>query len=182
MLKWFKKPKHPDYSYTCKCCGKVYDTMPLCFGGNLPPYYYSVPENEREDRIELKESLCVIDDHFFHRGRITIPIIDHHEDLLFNVWTTISRQNFEIRNTLWNDPERVNQQPYFGYLQTEIPTFDNTFNLQVIAIENKIGLIPSIEILDESHPLYLHQQNGITFAHATSIVQTILIDEHHDQA
>ena len=32
----------------------------LCFGTNKPDYYFSVPVNERAERIELKESLCVL--------------------------------------------------------------------------------------------------------------------------
>jgi hypothetical protein len=75
-----------NIKYICKCCGTTYDEIPLCFGNEYPDYYFSVPIEERETRVELTESLCVIDDHFFHRGRLIIPILDFHEDLIFNVW------------------------------------------------------------------------------------------------
>ncbi len=153
--------------------------MPLCFGNDQPMHYFSVPPDERDKRIELKESLCVIDDHFFHRGRITIPITDYHEDLTFNVWTSISEDNFEIRNTLWNDAARVEQPPYFGWLQTTIPTYGNTLNIKTIARENEPGLIPTIEVIEENHPLTLDQQNGITFDIAKQKVQEILKDQHN---
>jgi hypothetical protein len=101
--------------YMCSCCGKAYDELPLCFGADYPEYYYSVHPNERETRIELHESLCVVDDqYFFHRGRLTIPITVYHEDLIFNVWTTISKDNFDKRMNLWSDPNRTKEEPYFG--------------------------------------------------------------------
>ncbi len=154
--------------------------MPLCFGGEFPDYYFSVPPEEREQRIEISESLCVIDkEHFFHRGRIIIPITDYKENLTFNVWTSISEENFSIRNNLWSDPNRINQQPYFGWLQTIVPTYGNTINIKTIAIEQEIGLIPNIKVVEENHPLTIDQQNGITFKVAVEKVEAILKGYHN---
>ena len=166
------------YSFTCDCCGKTYDEMPLCFGSEYPDYYFSIPEEERKTRIELTESLCIIDDHYFHRGQIEIPIIDYSENLIFNVWTTISKKNFELRNELWNKPDRVKQEPYFGWLQTLIPTYENTLNITTIARENEVGYIPTIDIVEDNHTLQYDQQNGITFETAASKVNTILKEWH----
>jgi len=154
--------------------------MPLCFGGEYPDYYFSVPPEERTTRIELAESLCVIDQkHYFHRGRITIPIHDHKEDLTFNVWTSISSENFGIRNSMWNDPERVRNKPYFGWLQTLVPTYGNTLNLKTLAREQEVGLIPTIELIEEGHPLTLDQRNGISFDTAVKKVGDILKEFHN---
>jgi hypothetical protein len=173
-------PKRNKFSFKCSCCGKIYDEMPLCFGSEFPDYYFSVPPEERESRIQLTESLCAVDqEHFFHRGRITIPINDHTEDLVFNVWTSISEENFRSRNSMWNDPERVNNKPYFGWLQTQVPTYGDTLSLKTLAHEEAIGLIPSIEIIEEGHLLALDQQNGISFKEAIKKVDAILKQFHH---
>jgi Uncharacterized protein conserved in bacteria len=165
--------------YQCSCCGQVYDELPLTFGNDFPDYYFSIPPDERETRIEIKESLCVVDDkHFFHRGRLTIPIVDHDDDLVFNVWTSISEDNFVKRNDLWNIPDRVNEEPYFGWLQTTIPTYGQTLNLKTIAIENEVGLIPTIQIIEDEHPLTVDQEKGITFNRALQIVDFILTGGH----
>jgi hypothetical protein len=169
-----------NYSFTCSCCGQVYDEMPLCFGTEYPDYYFSIPPDERATRVELKESLCVVDNHYFHRGRITIPIIDFEDDLVFNVWTSISEENFIKRNEQWNDPERVNQEPYFGWLQTVVPSYENTINIKTISHENEVGIIPTVEIIEENHQLFDDQQNGITFKIASEKVQNILRSWHKD--
>lgn len=130
-----------------------FDEMPLCFGDEYPDYYFSVPPEERDNRIELHESLCIVDDHYFHRRRLIIPIIDHAENLIFNVWTSISKENFELRNEIWNEPNRTGHGPYFGWLQTVVPTYGDTLNIKIIALENEAGLIPTIEVIEDFHPL-----------------------------
>jgi hypothetical protein len=166
-------------SYTCSCCGKAFDSLPLCFGAEYPDYYFSIPADEIGLRVEYSTSWCVVDnEHFFHRGRLTIPIIDHNENLIFNVWTSISEENFGIRMELWNDPNRINQQPYFGWLQTFVPTYGDTLNLKTIAIEQGIDLIPEIKMIEEDHPLTTDQEKGITYKRAVEIVDEILKKEH----
>lgn len=174
----FKKNIKPPYK--CSCCGQVYDKLPLCFGADYPDYYFSVPAEEREKRIELKESLCVVDEqHFFHRGRLTIPIIDHNEDLIFNVWTSISANNFVKRMDLWEDPNRTNEEPYFGWLQTTIPTYGKTLNIKTIATEQEVGIIPEIKSTEEGHPLTIDQEKGITYKIAVEIVDKIIRQLHN---
>ena len=175
----FRNKESNKTAFKCECCGLEYDQMPLCFGSDYPDYYYSIPPDEREDRIEMKESLCVIDEkHFFHRGRLTIPINDFDEDLVFNVWTSISEENFGLRMDLWEDTNRINQEPYFGWLQTHVPTYGDTLNKKTIAIENEVGLIPSIKMIEENHLLSSNQESGISFETAKKIVNQILSKEH----
>lgn len=180
-MKLFKifKNENKKQNYKCNCCGKEYDVLPLCFGADFPEYYFSIPQHEREKRIELKESLCVVDEkYYFHRGRLTIPIIDYHENLIFNVWTSISEENFEKRMELWNDPNRINEDPYFGWLQTKVPTYGETINIKTIAKEEDIGLIPKIISIQEQHRLTNDQENGITYKRAIQIVDQIMKQEH----
>ncbi|MFY0698804.1 MAG: DUF2199 domain-containing protein [Balneola sp.] len=156
-----------------------YDQIPLCFGPDFPDYYFSVPPENRAERIELKESICVVDKkHFFHRGRLTIPIVDYKEDLIFNVWTSISEDNFGLRMDLWEDPKRTEQEPYFGWLQTQVPTYGDTLNKKTIAFENEVGFIPTVQMIEESCKLTSDQENGISLDEAKKIVNQILRTEH----
>ncbi|WP_081909383.1 DUF2199 domain-containing protein [Flavobacterium sp. ASV13] len=167
------------YTYKCSCCGEIFNQMPLCFGNEFPAYYFTIPPKEREKRIEYGGSWCYIDEEFFfHQGRLTIPIIDYHEDLVFNVWTTISEDNFCLRMDLWEDPNRVNQEPYFGWMQTNVPTYGETLSLKSIAIEQGLDLIPEIRMIEENHPLTIDQENGITLEKAISIVDEIMKIQH----
>lgn len=179
LFSFLKKNNHKP-TYKCSCCGQVYDELPLCFGTDFPAYYFSVPPDERERRIELKESLCVVDEqHFFHRGRLTIPIVDHTEKMIFNVWTSISADNFSKRMALWEDSKRIKEAPYFGWLQTIVPTYGDTLNIKTIAIEREVGIIPEIKSIEEGHRLTIDQENGITYKRAVEIVDEIMKRQHN---
>ncbi|MBL7817016.1 MAG: DUF2199 domain-containing protein [Saprospiraceae bacterium] len=170
---------HHTTAYKCPCCGQTYDELPLCFGSDKPDYYYAIPTDEREKRIELKESLCVVDEeHFFHRCRLIIPIIDYPEDLIFNVWASISEDNFWIRMDLWGNPNRTQQNPYFGWLQTLVPTYGETLNIKTLAFEQEVGHIPHIKVVEENHALTIDQEKGITYEKALDIVDKILSEAH----
>lgn len=174
----FTKNLHKQ-TYKCSCCGKIFEDLPLCFNSDFPEYYYSIPVDERVERVEMKESLCVIDEqYFFHRGRLTIPIIDYHEDLVFNVWTSISPENFEKRMDLWENTNRIYEEPYFGWLQTEVPTYSDTINIKSIAIEQEVGIIPKIKSIEEGHSLTFDQENGISFKNALKLVDEIMKEKH----
>ena len=178
LFPFFKKQNN-KIGYKCSCCGQVYEEVPLSFGGDFPDYYFSVPPEERNERIELQPSLCVVDkEHFFHRGRLTIPIIDHTENLIFNVWTSISEDNFGIRIDFWEDPKRLDQERYFGWLQTIVPTYGDTLNIKTFAIEQAVGLIPEIKVIEENHPLKFDQDNGITYKKTLEIVDKIMREQH----
>ncbi|WP_316846273.1 DUF2199 domain-containing protein [Pedobacter psychrodurus] len=178
LFSFFNKAKK-KHSYTCSCCGEVYNQLPLCFGSDYPDYYFSVPPDEVAERIDINESWCVVDqEHFFHRGRITIPITDHSENLIFNVWTSISADNFNKRMELWELPERINHEPYFGWLQTIVPTYGDTLNIRTIAIEQQVGIIPEIKVIEEEHALTFDQDNGITYKRAVEIVDQIMRTQH----
>ncbi|WP_076672076.1 DUF2199 domain-containing protein [Pontibacter indicus] len=168
-------------TYKCACCGMELGNLPLTFGSDYPEYYFTIPEEERETRIEETKSLCVVDEeYFFIRGRLTIPIIDYEEDLIFDVWTTLSEKNFIRTNELWNDTDRVNEPPYFGWLQTYVPTYGNTLNIKTKVITQEVGVIPKVVVIEEDHSLALDQTNGITLEKVLAIITEIIPDLHQE--
>jgi hypothetical protein len=164
--------------FTCATCGQYHHELPLCFGAEVPDFYYSVPPAEREARIEVSADWCVIDnEHFFVRGCIKIPIVDYHEPLIWNVWTSLSEASFIRAQELWNDPLRAREEPYFGWLQTLVPGYKNTLNIKTWVYTQPVGIIPQVEVFEEDHQLTLDQQNGITLAQVKQIVEQILHEE-----
>lgn len=149
----------------------------MCFGAEFPDFYFSVPPEERESRIELLESLCVVDEtHFFVRARIEIPVIDSDEVFCWNVWTSLSEQNFIRTNEVWNDENRINEPPYFGWLQTTLPGYPETLNIRTWVHTQSVGVIPRVEVIEENHPLTIEQQQGITWQRVIELVETVMHD------
>jgi hypothetical protein len=164
--------------FTCATCGQYHDELPLCFGAEVPDFYYSVPPAAREARIEISADWCVIDNaHFFVRGRLEIPIVDYPEPLIWNVWTSLSEASFIRAQELWNDPSRVQEAPSFGWLQTVVPGYENTLNIKTWVHTQPVGVIPRVEVFEEAHPLTQDQQHGITLTQAQQLVAQLLHEE-----
>lgn len=54
----------------------------------------------------------------------------------------------------------------------------DTLNIKTIAIEEKIGKIPTIKSIEEGHRLTTDQEKGITYQKAVEIVDEIMKQEH----
>jgi len=168
--------------YRCSCCGKEFKQLPFCIGAEFPDYYFSVPEEEIENRVHFTKDLCVIDDeYFFIRGRINIPIIDYPESFAFNIWTTLSESSFMRVQELWNNPERVNEPPYFGWLNTKIPTYNCSENIKTNVHTTSLEFIPEIKIIEENHQLKVDQDNGITLQKAFEILEVVMPGFHNKE-
>ncbi|OON70958.1 DUF2199 domain-containing protein [Hymenobacter sp. CRA2] len=163
------------HGFTCSTCGEYHEELPMCFGADFPDYYFSVPPQEREKRIEYSKDWCVVDeDHFFIRGRIEIPVHGSDELFCWNVWTSLSEGNFIRSQEFWHDPERVHEPPYFGWLQTVIPGYPETLNIRTFVHTQPVGTIPRVEVIEEGHRLTLDQQQGISMERVIELVTPLL--------
>ncbi|MDF7811579.1 DUF2199 domain-containing protein [Hymenobacter sp. YC55] len=161
--------------FTCSRCGEFHALLPLCFGAEYPDYYFGVPPQDRESRIEYNRDWCVVDEaHFFVRARIEIPIIDSEEVFCWNIWTSLSEKNFLRAHEVWTNPERVNEPPYFGWLQTVVPGYPATLNIKTTVHTQQIGTIPRVKVFEEKHPLTLEQQEGITWQRVKELVEAAM--------
>lgn len=155
-------------SYRCATCGELHDDLPD-IGVDKPDYYWSIPEEERDERIELTSDSCVIDDtDFFIRGVIEIPIIDYPHSFGFGVWVSQKRENFYA---YVNNPNSDEIGPSFGWLSTQLTYYEeDTLSLKTRAHFHGNDERPSIELEPTDHPLAQDQLNGITLEKAWEIV------------
>jgi hypothetical protein len=156
----------------CPHCNNDLSELPLCYGIEAPHYFYTVPE---EKRTELTEDFCVIDEqHFFIRGHIQIPIIDSHEKFIWSVWASLSAENFLKSNELLLVEGREDEEPYFGWLSTELSIYPvTTLSLKTRVHTQEVGAVPLIELEETDHPLAVEQREGITLERVKEIAHLI---------
>lgn len=156
----------------CPHCHNELNELPFCYGTEAPHYFYMVPE---EKRTELIRDFCVIDEqHFFIRGHIEIPIIDTNEKLIWSVWVSLSEENFLRSNELLHVEGRENEEPYFGWLSTELSIYpETTLSLKTWVHTQEVGAVPLIELEHMNHPLAVEQREGITMERVKEIAHLI---------
>lgn len=160
--------------YTCGSCGEWHDELPLAYGTDAPDYWS--PQLEDDERSELGEEQCVLaGEHFFVRGRIAIPLLDHDEDFEWGVWVSLSEESFKRMSELWSTPGREREPSYFGWLSTELPVYTPaTLNLKTRVHTEPVGVRPLVELEPTDHPLAVQQRTGITLADVQCFAELLL--------
>jgi len=122
-----------------------------------------IPQEELAKRVELSDDLCVVDDeHYFTAARLSLPILGTDDALDFICWVSLSRQSYDRMTASWLDPDRVNEEPYFGWFSSRLPGYPDTLNLKVKLHQQAPGIRPMIELEPTEHPLSLDLHNGIS--------------------
>jgi hypothetical protein len=118
----------------------------------------------------MTSDLCVIDESaFFIFANIELPIIDSPDRFVWSVWVSLSMQNFLRARELWHQPGREMEPPYFGWLNSSVPTYPETLNLKTNVHTRPVGARPFIELERTEHPLAREQRDGITWARVQEI-------------
>jgi len=162
------------YTWTCSCCGRQFDELPLNWSADAPAPYYDVPEAERAARTRLSKSFCTVDRQAFVRGAIEIPIIGQPERYAWGVWVSLSEKSSETVRVLWDDPDQERAGPFFGWLCTRLPLYRETLHLKTKVHLRAPPTIPLIELEPTDHPLAVEQRGGITIARVVEIVEALL--------
>ncbi|WP_433666141.1 DUF2199 domain-containing protein [Nocardia sp. CA-136227] len=160
-------------TFTCTCCDELHDGPPLSFTFPAPAYWND--EVAEAPGSVLGDEQCVIaGEHFFVRARIVLPILDSDDEFVWGVWISLSEQNFHRMPELWDDPARVDEPPYFGWLSTQIPIYaPTTINLKTKLHTQPLGTRPLVELEPTDHPLAVEHRTGITRARVQSIAEQL---------
>ena len=163
--------------YQCSTCDEFHSGLPFSYGSPAPASYFDIPENERDDRVVLSSDQCIIDDeYFFILGLLEIPVLDADEDLFsWNVWVSLSEENFNRASDLWETAGREKEPPYFGWLSTSLPCYEgNTLLLKTNVHTRPVGERPFIELELTDHPLSIEQRNGLSMKRVQEIAEHTL--------
>ncbi|GGN27831.1 hypothetical protein GCM10011609_83440 [Lentzea pudingi] len=142
----------------------MHDGLPFAY--SMPAPVYWSPEVADKPGSFLGGEQCVIEnEHFFVRGRIVLPVRDAEEDLEWGVWVSLSPANYARMIDVFEDPARVDEPPYFGWLSTVLPGYEHTtLNLKTNLHTQELGVRPLIEVEPTNHPLAVEQREGKTLA------------------
>ncbi|MFI9812454.1 DUF2199 domain-containing protein [Saccharothrix variisporea] len=161
-------------SYLCSCCDRLHPGPPFGYGAPAPAFWHDGLADD-PDSI-LAEEQCVIGgEHHFVRARLVLPVVDADEDFEWGVWVSLSPANAARAAQLWDDPARVAEPPYFGWLSTDLPGYDpGTLNLKTMVHTQEVGVRPLVELEPTDHPLAVEQRGGITVERVRAIAELLL--------
>jgi hypothetical protein len=149
--------------YRCVTCGQSHDEEASAFLFSLPLYALQIPPGDQARRVDATSDQCVVDgQHFFILGNLDVALRDSSNFIRWSVWTTLSERNFLRASELWNAAGREAEPPYFGWLSNQVPGYPDTLHVKTVVHTQPVGIRPRIEIIEEDHPLWVEQREGIS--------------------
>jgi hypothetical protein len=160
--------------FQCHTCGEFHKGIPT-FGWEYPIQYLEVAEQERPLRCVLTSDTCVIDEKwFFVRGCIEIPVHRIDDPFIWGAWVSLSPKSFQRFVALEEAEERVNEEPFFGWLCAHIRIYPDTLNLKTMVHLRNGGLRPFFELEPTDHPLAVEQREGISMDRVAEIYEAMV--------
>jgi hypothetical protein len=163
-----------DYAWTCACCGRQFNTLPLDFAIKAPHNWFGIPDEERANRVKLTSDICIIDDEErYVRGCLEIPVHGLADAFVYGVWVSISERSLLRIRELWDAEVRDDEPPLFGWLCNNIAIYGETLHLKTNLHLRNGGSRPLIELEPTDHPLAVEQRTGITVARVQEIIAAL---------
>jgi len=152
-----------DHAWTCNCCGRTFDTLPMAFGIAVPDNWLGLPEAERDTRAKLTDDVCIIDDaEYYVRGCLEIPVSDSSECLVLGVWVSVSEESLRYMLDRWNAQIAEDEPPRFGWLSTWLKGYPEPHEIRCHVFLQSGDLRPRIVLQPTDYPLAVEQHRGIT--------------------
>ncbi|WP_378742709.1 DUF2199 domain-containing protein [Nocardia brasiliensis] len=161
-------------TFSCSSCAELHDGPPLSYG-TLAPVYWNADLADQQGSVLGEEQCVIAGAHFFVRARLVLPITDTDGEFDWGVWVSLSEASFHRLSALWDNPARVEEPPYFGWLSTELPLYEpTTVNLATKLHTQPLGDRPLVELEPTDHPLAVEQRAGITMARVQRFAEQLL--------
>ncbi len=153
--------------WQCAGCGGLHNGLPDLATNH--PHVSGVPTeqelnaNLRLDGNFLSEDFCVLNgEHFFIRTILKLPIQGRDDEFGFGVWSSLSRTNFNLYLDSFDEgfPEGDNEH-WTSWFSSSLSCFEKSFKAKTWVVPQPNRQRPHVLFVEEEHPIYQFQQNGL---------------------
>ena len=75
---------------------------------------------------------------------------------------------------MWTVEGRESEPPFPGWLNTQMPLFGDTINVEVSVQTQPLGRRPHFTLTDPEHPLAIEQREGISVRRVEQIAEIMI--------
>jgi hypothetical protein len=171
-VSWFRRKRASPLAslageWRCAGCGERHSgVMDLAAAAPEPWPHDSDREPNSAIRFDgdfLSEDFCVLEGrYFFVRAVLEIPVHGLAEKFGFGCWSTLSRANFDLYLSGFDDGRFPDCGPWSGWLSNRLEHFTDEEPLALLVYPQPGRQRPTLLVQDDSHPLAIAQHEGVT--------------------
>ena len=154
-------------TWTCAQCGEVHGGM-FDIGAAAPDPWGRADHIESNSALRfdgdfLSDDFCVIGgEHFLVRCVLEIPVHGMADPFGFGLWSSLSRENFDLYVDGFDSGHDAGLGPWTGWLCNQAADYVGTEPLPLWVEPQPSRQRPRLFVADEQHPLAIAQEQGIS--------------------
>ena len=160
-----------DESKLVKCsqCGDYHDIEKAEVSFSLPDEYFMLDEDEKNSRGKADSNFCQLDNRFFVRSVVPIPVLDRDDFYCWGAWSEVMKDDFKMIIDTWEDVDVSNYSAISADLANEVPEY-----------QNSIGLSGDLILKSETRPFfYIKQESRFKSDQLSGITVEDIIRYYH---
>lgn len=163
--------------FICSICGNSHDTSEISFGTEAPLQWDLLSDAERSGSLLSPDQCEIVSSEgksYYIRACLQIPIRDKDQSFTWGVWCSLSEKSYSEISENWENPDRTQIGPHFGWLCTDIPSYPQTAFLKTMVHQRSIGMRPLVKLEPTDHPLAIDQKQGIDERRLAEVIAKLL--------
>lgn len=155
-------PKRQREGFRCECCGKWHSYAPTDMGFQLPDDAWSMPKEQRQNRLVANEDLCAIDrTRFFIRCVAMVPFKHCAGYFGWGLWVEVSKRDFfQYHDNHSKKGDKL--QSFRGRVANALPGYPSLLGKPVVVRPGPKTQRPTLHFPSESrHLLAREQRTGV---------------------
>lgn len=119
-----------DQLFVCSVCGETHTGLTTDWAYTLPDEVWALSEPEREARAKYDTDLCRLDDRYFIRCILPVPLFEQEGAFCWGAWAEVGEASFFRYVELYN-VDGSGEPPHDGRLANVLSVYDQTLGASV---------------------------------------------------
>jgi len=143
--------------FVCGICGETHPGLTTDWAYTLPDEVWALSEPERATRAKYDSDLCRLDNRYFIRCILPVPLTDQNEAFCWGAWAEVSEQTFYRYVELY-EVDGSSEPSHPGRLANALSPYGQTLGVPVLVQFGDPTKRPGLTALVNDHSLLAREQ------------------------
>jgi len=117
--------------FVCSICGETHAGLTTDWAYTLPDEVWALSETEKAARTKFDSDLCKLDDRYFIRCILPVPLVEQQNSFCWGAWAEVEQSTFYRYVELY-EVDGSEEPPHHGTLANALSPYGQTIGVPVL--------------------------------------------------